>query len=327
MSRHNKSCMRGNLFCPKCPNFTAKTKEELDYHTAEKHRKEYLTRNFTCTECMLTFHSFYALRKPKQTLHGSQSQSNVTVSGKVDLDTIMGDHANQQLREELRNVEHFLVDSESIRGTQHVFNFALTELSPTVMAEKLRLVFANLDNSAKINISLGFVLRNIESDYCRYYYAHENSLSFNRSQLLSNEKDLDNVIAKLSLGDFVERATRERPETKWKFAFATNMTVFAAILKETPLGGQNLEIPSRILKNKKIFCLSTNSSNKPYNNNLCFLRAVAFHLTGRQNLEQQTANFFQQYLEHCEVDVNEFKGATLETINALDDNQHLRYRS
>ena len=61
----------------------------------------------------------------------------------------MGDHANQQLREELHNVEHFLVDSESIRGKQHVFNFALTELSPAVMAEKLRLVFANLDNTAK----------------------------------------------------------------------------------------------------------------------------------------------------------------------------------
>ena len=97
------------------------------------------------------------------------------------------------------------------------------------------------------------------------------------------------------------------------------MNVFAAILKEIPLGGQNLEIPSRILKNKKIFSLSTNSSNKPYNDNLCLLRAVAFHLTGRQNLEQQTANLFQQYLEHCEVDVNEFKGATLEAINALED--------
>ena len=116
---------------------------------------------------MLTFHSFYALRKHKQTIHGSPSQSNVTLSGKVDLDTIMGDHANQQLREELRNVEHFLVDSETIRGKQHVFNLALTELSAAVMAEKLRVGFANLDN---------LVLRNIESDHYRYYYAHENSL-------------------------------------------------------------------------------------------------------------------------------------------------------
>ena len=62
-SRHNKSCMRGSLFCAKCPKFTAETKKELDYHTAKKHRKEGLTKNFTCTECMLTFHSFHALCK------------------------------------------------------------------------------------------------------------------------------------------------------------------------------------------------------------------------------------------------------------------------
>ena len=319
ISRHNKSCMRGSLFCPKCPKFTAKTKEELDYHTAKKHRKEGLSKKFTCTECMLTFHSFYALRKHKQTLHGSQSQSNVTLSGKVDLDKIMGDHPNQQLREELRNVEHFLVDSETIRGKQHVFNFALTELSAAVMAEKLRVVFANLDNSAKINVSLGFVLRNIESDHYRYYYAHENSLIFNTSQLLNNEKDLDNIIAKLSLEDFAEIATRERPNTKWKFAFATNLTVFAAILKEIPLGCQNVEIPSRVLKNKKIVCPTTSSSCNPYNDNLCLLRAVTFHLTGRHNLEEQTANLFQRHLEHCEVDVNDFEGVTSETINAIED--------
>ena len=168
ISRHKKTCMRGSLFCPECPKLTARTKKELDYHIAKKHRKEDLSKKFTNTECMLTFHSFYALRRHKKSLHGSQSQTNVTLSRKVDFDTIMGDHANQQLREKLHNVEHFLVDSESIRGKQHVFNFVLTELSPAVMAEKLRLVFANLENTAKINVSLGFVLRNIESDSYRF---------------------------------------------------------------------------------------------------------------------------------------------------------------
>ena len=133
ISRHKKTCMRGSLFCPECPKFIARTKEELDYHTAIKHRKEDLTKKFTCTECMLTFHSFYALRKHKKSLHDSQSQTNVTLSRKVDLDRIIGDHANQQLRKELHNVEHFLVASESNRRKQHVFNFALTELDPAVI--------------------------------------------------------------------------------------------------------------------------------------------------------------------------------------------------
>ena len=97
------------------------------------------------------------------------------------------------------------------------------------------------------------------------------------------------------------------------------MTVFAAILKGIPLGCQNLEIPSCILKNKKIFCLSINSSHKPYNDNLCLLRAVAFHLTGKQNLEEWTANLFQRFLEHCKVDINDFDEVTLEAINDIED--------
>ena len=107
--------MSGSLLSLKRQKLTAKTKEELDHHTAEKHRKEDLTKNFTTTECMLSFHSFYAVLKHKQTLDGSQSQSIVTLSGTVDLDIIMGEHANQQFREELCSVERFLVDSESIR--------------------------------------------------------------------------------------------------------------------------------------------------------------------------------------------------------------------
>ena len=136
---------------------------------------------------------------------------------------------------------------------------------------------------------------------------------------MNNEKDPDNIIAKLSLEDFVEKATRERPYTKWNFAFATNMTVFAESLKKIPLGCRNLEILSRILKNKNIFCLKTNFSCKPSKDNLCFIRAVAFHLTGRQILEEQTPNLFQQYLKQCEFDVNEFARVPLERINAIED--------
>ena len=61
----------------------------------------------------------------------------------------------------------FFADSESIRGKQHVFNIALTELIQAVMADKLRLVFANLDNSAKLNFSLSVALHKSESDYNR----------------------------------------------------------------------------------------------------------------------------------------------------------------
>ena len=130
----------------------------------------------------------------------------------------MDDHASQELRDELNSVKHFLVDSESFRGKHKVFSFAAAELNPQLITDKLRTVCSKLDNSAKIKISLGFVLRNIETGDYRYYYAHENSSIFNTAQFLTNEEDLNNIIAKVSVIDFLDSATQQRPNTKSKFA-------------------------------------------------------------------------------------------------------------
>ena len=319
ISRHKKSCQNGTLFCPECPTFAAKTTKILDYHRVTKHGRKPKKSFFTCSECKLNFHSFYTLRKHKQSFHKIRKQPAEPVSVEIDLDTIMGDHASQELRDELNSVKHFLVDSESIRGKHKVFNFAVAELNPQLIAAKLRTVFSKLDSAAKINVSLGFVLRNIETGDYRYYYAHENSLIFNTAQILSNEEDLNNIIAKLSVTDFVESATRERPNTKWKFAFSTNVTIFAATLDQIPMGCCNLEMPSCILKNKKIYCLMTNSSRQVYDDGLCLLRAVTFHLTGSHNLEEHTADLFHRYVEQSNIDVAEFQGVTLESVKDIED--------
>ena len=250
--RHKKSCKKGILFCPECPKFAAETEEKLNYHKVKKHGKKPLNNFFTCSECKLNFHSFYTLRMHKESFHKIKEQTSESVPIEIDFDTIMGDHANQELRDELNSVKHFLIDSESFREKHKVFNLAIAELNPQLIVDKLRTVFSKLDNAAKMNISLGFVLRNIETGDYRYYYAHEISLVFNTARILSNGEDLNNIITELSPIDFVESATRERPNTKWKFAFATNMTVFASTLEEVPMGCCSLEIPRCIIRNKKI---------------------------------------------------------------------------
>ena len=101
ISHHNKSSMRGSLF---------RGRPRKNWITTKQKRRQKTSQALSAC-----YHSsFYAVCNHKQTLHGSQSQSNVKLSETVDIDTIMGDRANQQLREELRNVERFLVDSESI---------------------------------------------------------------------------------------------------------------------------------------------------------------------------------------------------------------------
>ena len=83
-----------------------------------------------------------------------------------------------KLKEELSACQHFLVDTEMENGRHKVFNFQMSKLDSKIINEKLEEVFNKLDSAAKINIALGFVLRNVETGEYRYYYAHENNTLF-----------------------------------------------------------------------------------------------------------------------------------------------------
>ena len=114
LSRHKKSCTRGTKTCPHCPNFYYKTQKDLNHHIATKHAVSY-------PDGICEFPSYYSLQKQKKSEHGKRSRIQDV---NVDLDTFMSDHRDQELREELTTCKHFLVDSELVRGRQHVFNFA-----------------------------------------------------------------------------------------------------------------------------------------------------------------------------------------------------------
>ena len=65
-------------------------------------------------------------------------------------------------------------------GRHQVFNFQISKLDTEIINEKFEEVFNKLDSAAKLNISLGFVLRNIETGKYRYFYTHEVNILFER---------------------------------------------------------------------------------------------------------------------------------------------------
>ena len=80
----------------------------------------------------------------------------------ADLNKIVEEEAEdgEKLKEEFSACQYFLVDTEMENGKHKVFNFQMSKLDTKVMNEKLEEVFNKLDSAAKINIALGFVLRN-----------------------------------------------------------------------------------------------------------------------------------------------------------------------
>ena len=117
-----------------------------------------------------------------------------------------------------------------------MFNFKLSKLDPNEINEKLKEVFEKLICAAKVNLALGFILRNVDTDEYRCFYAHENNTFFEKSHLLCSKGDLVSLQDRVEKMGLVETCAQESKNTKWRFALNTNVTIFCALLKNIPMG-------------------------------------------------------------------------------------------
>ena len=176
----------------------------------------------------------------------------------------MGDVDDQSLREELQSCRHFLVDSEIQKGRHSVLNFAVNNLTAQVIEEKLDRVLDKIKCVAKPNLALGFFLKNIEDGKFRYFYAHENNTLLEQSKLVSNKDDMTKLKEIWKKTDVIESFTKERPNTKWRFFILTNLTIFAALLRDIPMGCKDAVLPESLLRNPSINCLTYEQNTKKH---------------------------------------------------------------
>ena len=172
------------------------------------------------------------------------------------MEDIVGDADAQSLREELQSCRHFLVDSEIEKGRRNVFSFAVNNLTAQVIEEKLDRVLDKLKCVAKLNLALGFLLKNIEDGKFRYFYAHENNTLLEQSKLVSNKDDMAKLKEILKKTDVIESCTNERSNTKWRFFKLTNPTIFAALLRDIPMGCKDATLPESLITNHTVNCLT-----------------------------------------------------------------------
>ena len=87
----------------------------------------------------------------------------------------MEDVEDQCLREKLEYCKHFLTDFEMENGRRRVFNFAMSSFHISLLNDKLDYVLKELECAAKVDLAIGFALKNIDEGICRSFYAHENN--------------------------------------------------------------------------------------------------------------------------------------------------------
>ena len=122
LSRHKLRCSGGALYCPKCPDFSTKSRNNLIYHIAKKHSVPRLSITYKCNLCHAEFPGFCALRQHKNTQHGTKIGFG---ANNIDVEDIVGDVDDQSLREELESCKHFLIETETENGRHSVFNFGM----------------------------------------------------------------------------------------------------------------------------------------------------------------------------------------------------------
>ena len=194
-------------------------------------------------------------------------------------------------------------------------------LNETVVNEKLDHFFNNLKCAAKVNLAFGFILKNIEDGGFRYFYAHENNTLLDRSKLVCTHDDLTKLKDFLNKTDVIETCSRERINTKWRFYKLTNLTVFAALLKDLPMGCKNAVLPDPLHKNHTINCLTfEENTRQPYNDNLCLFRALALHMHGNQRLEEETSKLFNLFINKMDgLSADHFQGVHMNDIPIVED--------
>ena len=153
-----------------------------------------------------------------------------------------------------------------------------------------------------MNLAFGFILKNIEDGGFRYFYAHENNTLLDRSKLVCTRDDMANLKDFLNKTDVIESCSREKMNTKWRFYKMKNLTVFAALLKDVPMGCKDAVLHEPLLKSCIINCLTfEKNTRQPYNNNLCLFRALALHLHGNQRLEEKTSKIFKLFINKMDA--------------------------
>ena len=192
--------------------------------------------------------------------------------------------------------------------------------------DKLDYVFKELNCAAKVNLAFGFVLKNFKDGMCSYFYAHENNTIMERSKLVCTQADMTNLKDRMQKMDIVDICTRERSNTKWKFYKLTNLTIFASLLKDVPMGFKDTVLPEPLLKNHNVNCLTfEGNTRQTYNDNLCLFRALALDLHGNEKLKEETSKSFNIFLNNSgQRDPSKFQGVHMTDMPKMDEMLHLK---
>ena len=132
----------------------------------QKHAASSSKQSTICFSCEQKFPSYYSLQQHRRKEHGAKQRK--PSDNVADLNNIVKEEGE---------------DAENLKEKRSAW------IQRWRMGDMRYLIFKRqslikVDSAEKINIALGFVLRNVKTGEHRYYYAHENNTLFEKSHFV-----------------------------------------------------------------------------------------------------------------------------------------------
>ena len=181
-------------------------------------------------------------------------------------------------------------------SSQYNFHLPNGQVTRSDISSQLEEIYLDQKMAFKINLSLGIVLKNIETGEYRYWWAHHNDPVLRVPARVSRREDLEELKSRLSGVDFDEQAWHQRPSTKFQLVRVTNIRWY--VTKSEYVLGNPRNLPNYIKQCHSIISFVRHStSGKPITDNLCAFRCLAYHNTHkRKGLENLTYKYFQEWV-------------------------------
>ena len=116
----------------------------------------------------------------------------------------------------------------------------------------------------------------------------------------------------------MEQWTQERQNRKWRFKLITNLTIFAALLKNIPMGCPDSVLPEPLLKNHAVNCLLSDNDEQPHKDHLCLFRALTIYLHGLINLDADTSQLFTEHISISGNNPMNFRGVAIDDLSLVE---------
>ena len=109
--------------------------------------------------------------------------------------------------------------------------------------------------------------------------------------------------------DVIAYCKGERMNAKYRFYKLIDPTKFAALLKIKPVVCKEAVLPKSLPTNRTVYCLMFQKNRRhPKIDKLCFVRALALPLLGKQRLEGKASEIFKLFIYMLyKLSPNQFK--------------------